>query len=352
MIHIMIRKKTSYNYLIAKLSVLLILTFFYFKSYNQTQTDTIKAPRATIKPIIDGKANDVCWSNPVWHSIDQVWIPFGATMKEGDFSGKFTVTWDSLYLYVLTQITDDSLSDDHFNPLDLWWDDDCVEIFIDENRSGGIHQFNNNAFAYHVSLFYDAVDLDANGQGINYKDHVQTVMLKLGPHLYQWEFAIKIYDETFTVNNPEASRVKLYNQKLMGFSIAYCDNDETTSRENFIGSIKMTPETANDNFITADYFGTLLLVDPEINMNLKLKAKKEPIWVHANPATKKITVVINQSGFDELQILNIIGQVVKSQSLNAQRRVMVDVSDLNAGIYFLEFHKNDKTIVTKKTVVR
>jgi len=334
------------------LSIVLFFVAIINNSLAQTQTDTIKALKAKVKPTIDGKANDACWSNAVWHPIDQVWIPYGATMKTGDFSGKFTIAWDSLYLYVLVQVEDDSLSDDHTNPLDTWWDDDCVEIFIDEDRSKGDHQFNTNAFAYHTSLFYDAVDLNANGTGVNYKDNLNFVIDTIGPHTYLWEYAIKIYDAGFNMNNPEASRVRLYNRKLMGFTIAYCDNDETTSRENFIGSMYMTAATANDNFITADYFGTLLLVDPDQPLKLNQKSRTDPITIFPNPASNNLTVLINQSGYDTLKVLNIIGQVVKSQSLRSVHQSVIDVSDLKNGIYFFEFQRNDFTTLTKKIVVR
>ena len=88
------------------LSLIIVLVITYMNGYAQLQTDTIKAPNAKVKPVIDGKADDACWNDPVWHNIDQVWIPYGATMKEDDFSGKFAMAWDSLYLYVLVQVID------------------------------------------------------------------------------------------------------------------------------------------------------------------------------------------------------------------------------------------------------
>ena len=33
------------------------------------------------------------------------------------------------------EITDDVLLDQHEDFLALWWDDDCVEIFVDEDNS-------------------------------------------------------------------------------------------------------------------------------------------------------------------------------------------------------------------------
>ena len=146
--------------------------------------DTIFAYKARVPVLIDGSANDECWGEATWKPVDQVWIPYGAKMTQGDFQGRFKVSWDRSYLYLLVEVIDDMLSDDHPVPTQNWWDDDCVEVFIDEDRSGGNHERNNNAFAYHVSLFYDAIDLDANGNGVNYKNNLQVVMDTTGDNTY------------------------------------------------------------------------------------------------------------------------------------------------------------------------
>ncbi len=213
--------------------------------------------------VIDGSDADECWANADWQPISVVWLPYyDAPMDEGDFAGQFKLSWDSNYLYILVEVEDDLLSDDHADPFDNYWNDDCVEIFIDEDRSMGYHQNNYNAFAYHISFTYDAID-GGSGRTINLKDNLSVVMDTIGDKTYLWEIALKIYDETFEPDNQEDSRVTLSHNKLIGFSLAYCDNDETNGRENFIGSTFMPPEHSNDNYITADYMGTLLLVDPE-----------------------------------------------------------------------------------------
>ena len=33
--------------------------------------------------------------------------------------------------------------------LDRYWEDDTVELFIDENKNGGQHGYNTSAWAYH-----------------------------------------------------------------------------------------------------------------------------------------------------------------------------------------------------------
>ena len=190
-------------------SIIILLSFSFYFAACQTMQDTIFNYFTETPVVIDGQATEDCWANAEWHAIDQMWIPYGASLSADDFEGKFKVSWDTDYLYVLVEVVDDSLSDDHSDPLQNWWDDDCLEIFIDENRSMGDHERNTNAFAYHVSLFFDAIDLNSSGSGVNYKDNLDVDMDTIGTNTYLWELAIKMYSSTFNISNPEASRVYL-----------------------------------------------------------------------------------------------------------------------------------------------
>lgn len=305
----------------------------------QTQKDTIYTLKSPIPVVVDGSDKDSIWSESEWHDIHQVWIPYNATMTPGDFEGRFKVAWDSAYLYVLVDVIDDVLSDDHSNPLQNWWDDDCVEVFIDENRSGGDHERNNNAFAYHVSIFYDAIDMDANGNGVNYKRNLTVVMDTIGPHEYMWEMAIKMYSATFSLSNPEASRVWLSKNKLMGFSIAYCDNDNGTTRENFIGSVYMTAATANDSYKNASYFGTMLLVEPEVATGLNSVTKEQSGFkLFPNPASEYF--ILKNYGTEgeikNVRLQSLTGSLVRTwNSVPDNHRF--ETKGLAAGIYFLSF---------------
>jgi hypothetical protein len=319
--------------LLASLTVFMALAA---SAWSQTQSDTLFSYRSKTPVTIDGQATEECWAKAGWHAIDQVWIPYNAAMKEGDFAGRFKATWDELYLYILVEITDDSLSDDHDNPLSNWWDDDCLEIFIDEDRSKGDHERNCNAFAYHVSLFSDAVDLNSSGQGVNYKANVEVDMDTLGENNYLWEFAIKNYSAAFNLNNPEESRVTLGHGKNMGLAIAYCDNDETTSRENFIGSMYMTSSHANDMYKNADYFGLMVLVDPDyadigIDDNKQIDVNIYPV-----PSKNYLTVETpsaNQTiNFITITALN--GQMVKNEFCTGNTHT-INLDDLDAGMYLL-----------------
>jgi len=304
---------------------------------GQTQNDTIFCYLAKTPVTVDGQATEDCWANAEWHAIDQVWIPWAAKMKEGDFEGRFKVAWDDLYLYVLVEVVDDSLSDDHSNPLQNWWDDDCLEVFIDENRSKGDHERNCNAFAYHVSLIYDAVDLNSSGNGVNYKSNLKVDMDTIGANTYLWEFAFKNYNANFNISNPEISRVKLEPGKKMGFTIAYCDNDETTARENFIGSMVMTSATANDMYKNADHFGLMILSDSENVTSALTNQFESDIKIYPVPARDFIN--IETSHFNQknsvVSILSITGQLVKPEIFLGKNH-SINIEDLKEGLYLVK----------------
>lgn len=322
--------------------------------FSQTQKDTIFAVRSVVPVVIDGSDQDAVWSKTDWKPIDQVWIPYAAKMAKGDFEGKFKVAWDSDYLYILVYVVDDVISDDHPDPLQNWWDDDCVEVFIDENRSKGDHLYNNNAFAYHISTKYDAIDMDSKGNGVNYKNNVIVKMDTIGVNTYLWEIAIKVYDASFTITNPEASRIKLTSKKLMGLTLAYCDNDNdpSKSRENFIGSMYMTAATANDNYKTADYFGSCLLVDqPRITQVVSIKNNQVKIAnVFPNPAKNLIHLekLDNSAENMSIEIRSITGALLKTRTFE-NRNQNIEMDDLIPGVYILTISSN-KTFQTERII--
>ena len=89
-----------------------------------------QAAKAIVAPQIDGLGNDACWSGSNWHAVDQLWL--GVQPSADDFSERFKVCWDANKLYVLAEVTDDSLGDNYANPLVNYWEDDTWEVFIDE----------------------------------------------------------------------------------------------------------------------------------------------------------------------------------------------------------------------------
>lgn len=302
----------------------------------QTQQDTIFNYFTSTPVVVDGVDTEDCWDEAEWNPIEQVWLPYGEEMADGDFEGRFKVAWDADYLYLLVEVVDNMLSDDHSDPLDSWWDDDCLEIFIDEDRSKGWHETNNNAFAYHVSQFYDAIDMSPTGSGINYKDHIDVVMNDMGSNTYLWELAIRIYADDYNHSSPEDSRVTLTPNKVMGFTLAYCDNDETDGRENFIGSVSVSYDDRNVSYQTADVFGTMKLVDPDYDPVGMETVRQADFKVYPSPAQDFIHIhhaSQTQNPID-ISLFMINGQQLKKASFTGQN-FNLNISDLEAGIYML-----------------
>lgn len=243
--------------------VLLVLAFLWME---QTVPETPKEPleghinqiyARNGTPVLDGIADDSVWAGASWIPLDQVWL--GQNPSAEDFSGRFKLLWDENYLYVLAEITDDTLIDIHPDGLLKYWDDDCLEIFIDEDASGGNHQFNYNAFAYHIALDGKVVDIRPDSVCTYFNDHCTTRRTSAGA-VSTWEVAIKVFGKSYSdKSNAENIPKMLRSGKKMGFALAYCDNDHSPERENFMGSVPVTGNDKNRGWIDAGIFGLLVL---------------------------------------------------------------------------------------------
>jgi hypothetical protein len=272
--------KTYLNYVFGKIfsgfrSLLLYgffrsfsIVFICLVSFNSSilSQSQLTAEKTLETMNIDGLANETAWSKATWYSISQ--LLKGTMPSATDFTGRYKLTWDQNYLYLLVEVTDNILSDDHTNPLTNWWDDDCIELFIDENRSKGDHQYNYNAFAYHVSLTYDVVDIGTDKNPHLYNDHIKTIRTQNG-NKYTWECRVKIFGDSF-VYGGNNTPLLLNSGKVMGFSVAYCDNDAGTTRESFMGSPVIPGVDKDLGYKTADYFQQLTLTSAGVLSKITL----------------------------------------------------------------------------------
>lgn len=221
-----------------------------------TALRSFEAQRVSSPPQIDGSASDPCWANGNWYPLDQDWI--NKPWTADDFQGRYKLAWDENFVYVLAEIHDDTIVDTHADGLDRYWDDDCLEIFIDEDRSKGNHQYNHNAFAYHIALDYKVADIGPDSLPHYYDDHIFCRRSQEG-NKSTWEVAMKIFNDKYIDGKKDNPRVRLEQDKLMGFAIAYCDNDHSKEREHFIGSTIVEGEEKNLGWIDAGVFGPLQL---------------------------------------------------------------------------------------------
>lgn len=216
---------------------------------------TFTAQKTNQPPVIDGMAREACWREATWYPMQERWL--GDAYTPEDFQGRYKLTWDKDHLYILAEIVDDTLIDIQEDGLKKYWDDDCLEIFIDEDRSKGNHQYSHNAFAYHIALDNRVVDIGPDSIFRYYTDHVKSRRITKG-NTSIWEVAMSLYSDDYQ-DEGKNTPVELSNDKVAGFAIAYCDNDHSAERENFIGSVVVEGEDKNRGWIDAGIFGTLTL---------------------------------------------------------------------------------------------
>ena len=215
-----------------------------------------RAPRAAVAPVIDGVADEAAWEAAPWRELSHRWL--GPAYSADDFQGRYKVVWTEDRLYLLAEIVDDILFDSHRDPLVQYWDDDTLEVFIDEDFSGGEHQYNHNAFAYHLSLDNRAIDIGTDRRARDYTHHVESRWRQSGDKV-TWELAIRVYPDTYRDGAAGNEPVELKAGKVLGLMVAYCDNDGSELRENFIGSEAVPYGPTDRGWIDAGLFGRLLL---------------------------------------------------------------------------------------------
>lgn len=243
------------------LSTLLMLLVFQANSAYSAESHAPDrteyfAPYAGKSINVDGSADESVWQLAKWQNLEHRWL--GPEYFKEDFQGRYKVVWSKSKLYILTEIVDDILIDSHRDPLIQYWDDDTLEIFLDEDFSGGDHQYNHNAFAYHMSLDNQAIDIGTNELAQKYSHHVESRWQQQGDKLI-WEVSIDIYTDAYQDESNNNQAVELFAGKVIGLMVAYCDNDGSELRENFIGSESAPGKEPDRGWKDAGIFGKLIL---------------------------------------------------------------------------------------------
>lgn len=280
----------------ASVSLFPLIHFQAKSQHGLVQDDPVLAPNIVVSPVVDGNGNDSCWQNVPWQSIAQVWIPYGVKVDFSDYSGRYKVVWSSTtnLLYFLVEVTDDVFVDGFIPGVtsDIY-NYDIIEVFIDEDKSGRLHAFDGtgsverewgtnaeNAFAYHIyadfpkegqvttkCYVYDLAGTSwSDAKSMNYTSHLPTFALHKTGNKAVWEFSLIVYNDTYedTMSNKDSAKARLQVCKVMGLSLAYCDNDKPDinpkTRDNFFGSVWVPTLAYNDHWMNADYFGTIKLI--------------------------------------------------------------------------------------------
>ncbi len=345
--------------------IIVAFAFIFMLSSEKVFSTNYVAYKTDEAPVIDGIGNEICWSKAQWAFINQP-IDNQSLPDSTDFYGRYKVVWTLSRLYILMEITDDKLIDNRVNPSDFYWDDDCTEFFIDEDYTPQGHECNAdafNAFAYHIAAvardknnykngsivsfdspdaIHHVIDLgnDCNtGNALNLDDHVNVKISKDG-NKYTWELEFKIFSNDYVQNSNSNTPVTLTANKILGFAIAYCD-DDNGKRENMIGTV------ANHNDYSGKYpfyrftneFETLTLKDSVLTSVsiYNSKSKSSQVFLSPNPVEGTLNLEIKKDNNQlvHIKFMNLLGQTVLSQAIEGSNN-QINLNNLKSGVYILD----------------
>lgn len=326
--------------------------------------DSIQAYHTNTVPVIDADSSDLCWQTAKWQPINYFWINYGVAIAPSDFSGRFKVLWNKTtnLLYFLVEITDDVFVKGYTfaNNNGSYPAYDIVEVFIDEDRSGGTHTFDNNAFAYHItggnnSEDFTAVDIWGSNWAtnkVNYSNHLPEFVRTFdGEHNY-WEFSLRVLKNTFTPTAAAADhQATLSVGKRMGLTVAYCDNDNPNEnpleRDNFIASKYVPQANYNDSWMNASLFGSLILTDNNTTY-LPTRGSEQPIKLFVDNTKTLRCQSDNLWAIPAIKITDITGKIICIHKIN--KEIAIDLSLYKKGCYIISI-KNDYMTYSQKIIL-
>jgi len=393
----MIRNNLNPKRLLTLIASLFYLFIMYDLSASssdvKTQDDTVYVQNIEVPPVFDGIGDDACWNNAGWQVIDQVWIPWGTEIDSADLYGRYKVVWSATenLLYFLLEISDDIISDAYVpGETAAIYNFDMFEVFIDENKSGGYHVFDGyadneaslglnaeNAFAYHIFTafpesggtneeFY-AEDLAGTSWGdaitCDYTGHFPDFILRKEGNVSTWEFSLIVYNDTYTPENIEGSRVTLTVNKVFGLSLAINEDDEPevdptmTERDNFMGSVAVTEAAYNDHWKKADDFGTLKLISDEPISTLNNQApNNDHLILYPNPSSDNVSVEFFSDYIGEftMMILDQQGKEILKLKRNKPGELFCENINFNVpdGMYIFQICFGSNIAVDKINFLR
>jgi Carbohydrate family 9 binding domain-like len=294
-------------------------------------------------PEINGIGDDNCWTSAVWAPIDQVWI--GPAFTADDYTGRFKALWTPDRLYLLIEVIDDSLRLQPANIANVCenvYNFDCVEIFIDEDRSRDVNYSNSyKAFAYHMDTTGNVCYANGSRGWERLDGNIRYKMKRVAEHTFHYEYEIKVFDDSYVLGGDNTPLV-LTAGKLMGWSIAYNDNDKGDIRQNMIGSKFIAGNSdyeRNVSYYNASVFGDLKLVT-DYSTSVPDAGLSDPFLCTINHTGNGIAVYFVNVGREELQVqlFDMTGREMRKYSISKSQETVeltINGSDLPKGSYII-----------------
>lgn len=303
-------------------------------NYYVSATDSCESRRATIKVIvvesakilkvatpivIDGVAESV-WTQPSVNILNTKSSYFGIPCEAPDLSATAKVLWDNNYLYLLAEVTDDTLKNDSPEA----FNDDAVEFYIDiDNDKPTTYGANDIqfSFAWNDGSNVGVFPVGRATIGINYN-----IINSTNGYTLEAQIPWSLLQTT-----------PLQNQYI-GLDFMVNDDDNGANRDT---KLYWNAFSSNQNYSNPSLFGTGKLSNDMVVTNQNENVFFESITIYPNPLTNTMQV----AGFNGLftyEIVNNKGVVVIKNNSEGS----IDVSKLPTGMYIVKLNQEhvSKTI--------
>jgi hypothetical protein len=186
--------------------------------------------QASSAPTIDGSVDSV-WSNANQYALNN---SVGTISSSGDCSADWKALWDSNNLYLLAEVTDDSLTTDSSSA----FKDDMVEVYIDGDNSGGSSYDGTNDFQY--GFRYDDASVYTGSNSVNDTTGVNHASTSTSGG---WRLEVEIPWSTIGVSVSSGT--------VIGFDVHVVDDDDGGDRDGKL----MWHDTDDDAYTDPSTFG-------------------------------------------------------------------------------------------------
>lgn len=280
---------------------------FYTAKYKVANTNLVIGKTASA-PTIDGVI-DGLWTNVAATNMNNVFN--GGFDDAADHSASFKALWDETNLYVLVEVTDQTLVNSTGND----YERDCVELLIDIDNEGGTNYDNDKQIRY---IWNDA-DYN-NGKGTSaHADVTEGWLIEIA---LPWTYL----DDNYTA----------VEGALIGMDVSSTDND-ATGRE----GTHAWMATEDNGWWNPSVFGQVELgtvVSTDISEN-----SLEELLMYPNPVTDVLYIKGLKSD-TSVNVYNTAGSLVKhAPATNG----VVNLVELPRGVYFVNVNGATTKIVKK-----
>jgi len=286
-----------------------------------TVASTYKIPKTNSPIVIDGVAEDI------WNNVSIAEATLGKTLtgtisSASDLSGSFKAMWDNTYLYVLGNITDQTLNNDSQNS----YDDDAVEIYVDINNDKATAYGANDVqytFGWNDGATVGTLPSGRSTTGITY-----STVAKTGGYILEAKIPWTTLQGTPAPN------------QLVGIEFMVNDDDNGGTRDKKLAWTSTTDNAYQDPSL----FGVAKLAEVPITTDIEDDnvSIASGIVCYPNPSTSEFTVVAK--GHFTYQLMNQVGQVLESDRATDKLTL---TKDYQKGVYLVKIIQGEKSSVIK-----